>query len=475
MTEEDDYLDLVERDRDWWFTRAIAAVSIGGALVTAVSLIVGLIRDHSYLTAALLAALIVGLVAAFVLQRPRKPPTPLVKTKAFRAFGRLDEDQVWHRNDRVRDLISKTAAGGIVLVVGPSGAGKSTLLHRLLPRTLRAAHAAEPTVVKERENWPDPDDVRGSIVVLDQFEHALMALSWESHSLSRELDQLRIEVEQLARSARAVILSVREDWYVRLAFLQNLLPPLQQSTVLSRLGAHIESDVLDRFIRKLRGFLSDPAATRVQEELRDSAATPLELQAAGQLLELARHDPLLSDRNDLPNPGSAVEHLVALYVERSPNPPVVWKVLHALESVEGAGRRLTESQIRAATGEKRESIHQALRYLAERGLAIRHDSGYDLTHDSLLGPVQRLTARHLDPVERDSIQVAVSDPDSPPKLSDGSTRLPWVVMSLIAVMVAVRLLVPAHSVWYAASSLPLTKRTGGLDALYAAVAFPHVL
>ncbi|HTX11968.1 MAG TPA: hypothetical protein VME22_25325 [Solirubrobacteraceae bacterium] len=361
----------------------------------------------------------------------------------------------------------------IVIVVGPSGAGKSILLRKRLKEhedLARYRFRSE----SESDQWPHPDEVKGMIVVLDQFEHALIPLPWGTPRARARLIEIRDAVVELAASARAVVLGVREDWYIKLAFMRELLPPLESTTILSQIGSELDEDVIRGFQNTLRGL--DEA---IEYPSIPAGATPMDLQAAGQLFELdTLTAPPGGDRDEesheVPSVTTAQRELVERYISHAPLARVALKVLHALESARQTSSTLSRPQIAAATGDPPRHIAEALIYLRRSGLVVLRAARYELRHDALMPAVEYLSAAELDPAERDNIRVAVAERHRAHTSPRSSGAFPWLVWSLIVVCVTLRAVVKDNGLWYSLSALQPPTRTAFLDPLYFAVAIPHV-
>lgn len=354
-------------------------------------------------------------------------------------------------------------------MVGPSGSGKSIALERLLlpalrDQNIRCHYAAT------RSHWPDPTAARDKVIVLDQFEHALISLPWGTRRAADALEEIRQDVRGLAGNARAVVLGVRYDWYIRLTFINDLLPPLSNTVVLSELGVALDNQLVQQFNQRVRELLPNAPDAPVPTD-----ATPVMLQASGQLLELSLTDPGLGDRSTVPPVESALDDLVELYVSRSPVERVTWKALHALQAARLAAGSLTIRELSGAIAEVAPYPEEVTRYLHGTGLVLRRGAKYELTHDALIPTVERLTASRLNPDERDTIRVGVAEKSQLPATSKRLVRFAYSCYALLLVVVVSRLTTNSWEGWHRFSTVRVETANALFDPLYLAVAIPHLL
>lgn len=418
-----------------------------------------------YLTATLAFAMCLGLVGLLFVIRPRRPPAKLRDTEVFQTLGELSDDARWNRPDLLDDVHNQIASGGIVVVVGPSGAGKSVMLRDLLP-----LRVGELVYCSDRTQWPDPRTAAGKIVVLDQFEHALIPAGSVVQGQQWQLSHIRSDVASLASSARAVILAVRDDWYIKLAFMRDLIPPLDATNILSQPGTDVEQDVVNAFERRVLRIRAETEIPPIPP-----TATPMALQACGQLFELAQHEvDRDSDPNRLPDIETAVEQLVEKIALRAPHRSAALKALHALSCARERSDSLSRGEIVTATGDRDREVMASIEYFRASGLAVRDGGRYELTHDALMTGVERLTAVYLDPTERDNIRVSVKSVPESPQVIQPRRLFPWLVWLAMLAIAATRALLPDDGLWYALSQLTPPNTNGVVEPLYFAVGIPHL-
>ncbi len=205
----------------WW---TVGFGALLGVLVPVTEVAVRAARKGEHVTLTVLCVLAVSALLVAWKKRPRAPRPTLPPTNHFKAFGKLADEQLWTRPALLQQLLGYLGgAQRLIVVVGPSGSGKSIALERLLlpalrDQNIRCHYAAT------RSHWPDPTAARDKVIVLDQFEHALISLPWGTRRAADALEEIRQDVRGLAGNARAVVLGVRSDWYIRLTFINDLLP-----------------------------------------------------------------------------------------------------------------------------------------------------------------------------------------------------------------------------------------------------------
>lgn len=406
---------------------AAGAVALAAAAVAA--LVTG--RPWPGVLAGLAAA---ACLAAWRWRRHRRlPPRGVPATAAFRGllpFAERDRDRFRGREVEVAALAALVEQPDFRFGVlyGESGSGKTSLLRAgLVPRLwerglaplycrlhagqIEALHEAirRQTGLAVDPGLPAADALRcvaaelGTrvVVVLDQFEDLFAGQADpESHA---EVVRLVGEAVRDAALPVGFLLAVREDrlFLVADAFDRWVSEPLASARRF-RLSAFTPARALEVVAACLAELpQADPALAPalVADLTRDGRVLPAELQIIGDQLQ-RRGLATLAAYRKAGGKDALVHGYLDDVVAAAPDPPTMRLALRSLVSDDMTRAARTLDEIAALAERPPARVGECLALLVRARVVRVGEDGpsprYELLHDRLLGPVNRLTARVLD-------------------------------------------------------------------------------
>jgi hypothetical protein len=391
----------------------------------------------------------------------------------------------------------------VPLVVGSSGAGKSTLLKVLVEPRLRERipglryHVIDDGYVDLRNEVaalvPAPGSDGHAVIVLDQFEQWLAYVNLQAPSdRDPELAWMKRALGDAQRAANyTLVLSLRDEWYYHLRFLEDLVPsPLAacgiQGPQVTDDSDEMRQEIFGSFKRVVKGN-SPPVAEDILRRLGPTGPlSPLQAQIVGAVVERHRRDhpvdtPYFDDV--LGGVDGAVDAYFKGILEGTEHRAICHKILCAL-SVKTRFREQAELHtILETLFEERAAVEEAVDYLVDQGLLIEHEEAtYELAHDYLAEFFTGKSAAELHPVERDNIRVHVesgSRPNANVLLGDELGKAPRrqlgrPIAAVLSLLMVVRLL--SFGIDWTPLGRSVARPVEGqmLDTSYILVMVPHM-